>query len=187
MLLGFLTIGSSIGLLGVSAWIIATAALQPSIAVLQVAIVGVRFFGIARGVFRYLERLASHQVTFRVLAAIRVWFYAAIEPFAPARLSRYESGDLLARVVSDVGTLENFYVRAVVATRWSRSCIALLTGVILAAFHPTLVLPVLALQAVGRNRAVAADAAAGPPARASADRGAGPAEPVARRPGAGPP
>ncbi|MGE5603933.1 MAG: thiol reductant ABC exporter subunit CydC, partial [Nitrososphaerales archaeon] len=146
VLLGFLTIGSSIGLLATSAWIIATAALQPSIAVLQVAIVGVRFFGISRGVFRYLERLASHQVTFRVLAAIRVWFYAAIEPVAPARLGRYGSGDLLARVLSDVGVLENFYVRAV-SPPLVAGFIALLTAALLAAFHPALVLPVLALQA----------------------------------------
>lgn len=147
VLLGFLTVGSSIGLLSASAWIIATAALQPSVAVLQVAIVGVRFFGIARGVFRYLERLASHQVTFRVLAAVRVWFYAAIEPLAPARLGRYDSGDLLARVLSDVGTLENFYVRAV-SPPLVAVLIALLTAVILAAFHRALVLPVLGLQAV---------------------------------------
>ena len=113
VLLGFLTVGSSIGLMATSAWIIATAALHPSIAVLQVAIVGVRFFGIARGVFRYLERLASHQVTFRVLARLRVWFYAALEPLAPARLQQYRSGDLLSRIVADIGTLENFYIRAV--------------------------------------------------------------------------
>ncbi len=147
VLLGFLTIASSIGLLATSAWIIASAALQPSIAVLQVAVVGVRFFGIARGVFRYLERLASHQVTFRVLAAIRVWFYAAIEPLAPAVLGRYSSGDLLARVLSDVGVLENFYVRAV-SPPLVAVLIALLTAGLLASFNPALVLPVLALQAV---------------------------------------
>ena len=65
VLLGFVTIGSSIGLMATSAFVIAKAALHPSIAELQVAIVGVRFFGIARGVFRYLERLVSHSVTFR--------------------------------------------------------------------------------------------------------------------------
>ncbi len=146
VLLGFLTIGSSMGLLASSAWIIATAALQPSIAVLQVAIVGVRFFGISRGLFRYLERLASHQVTFRVLAALRVWFYAAIEPLAPARLGRYQSGDLLARVLSDVNVLENFYVRAV-SPPVVAVLIGALTAVVLAAFNPSLVAPVLALQA----------------------------------------
>ncbi len=129
VLLGFLTVGSSIGLLAASAWIIAMAALQPSIAVLQIAIVGVRFFGIARGVLRYLERLASHQVTFRVLAELRAWFYAAIEPYAPARLAAYRSGDLLSRIVADIGTLENFYIRAV-----APPLVAALTGGLLAVF-----------------------------------------------------
>lgn len=131
VLLGFLTIGSSVGLLAVSAWIIASAALQPSIAVLQVAIVGVRFFGIARGGFRYLERLASHQVTFRVLTRLRVAFYAALEPLAPARLMQYRSGDLLARIVADIGALENFYIRAVappLVAIWVTALMAVLLG-----------------------------------------------------------
>ncbi len=109
--IGFLTVGSSVGLLMTSAFIIAKAALHPSVAELQVAIVGVRFFGISRGLFRYLERLVSHNVTFKLLAQFRVWFYRAIEPLAPARLQQYKSGDLLARVVSDINTLENFYIR----------------------------------------------------------------------------
>ena len=109
--LGFATIGSSIGLMTASAYIIAKAALQPSIADLQVAIVGVRFFGIARGVFRYLERLVSHQVNLRLLARLRVWFYASLEPLAPARLAKYRGGDILSRIVGDIETLEHFYVR----------------------------------------------------------------------------
>ncbi len=111
-LIGFLTIGSSIGLMMTSAYIIAKAALHPGIAALQVGIVGVRFFGISRGIFRYLERLISHDVTFKLLTRLRVWFYTAIEPLAPARLQRYKSGDLLSRVMSDINTLENFYIRA---------------------------------------------------------------------------
>jgi ABC-type transport system involved in cytochrome bd biosynthesis fused ATPase/permease subunit len=113
ILLGFATVACGIGLMGASAWIIASAALGPSIAELQVAIVGVRFFGIARGFARYGERLASHDVTFRVLARLRVWFYAAIEPLAPAGLAQQRSGDLLSRVVGDINALENFYLRAV--------------------------------------------------------------------------
>ncbi len=108
---GFLTVGSSIGLLMTSAYIIAKAALHPSVAVLAVAIVGVRFFGISRGIFRYVERIISHETTFRILAKFRVWFYRAIEPLAPARLMHYKSGDLLARVIGDIETLEHFYVR----------------------------------------------------------------------------
>lgn len=111
--LGAVTIAASVGLMGASSWLISMAALHPSIAELQVAIVGVRFFGILRGVARYLERLVSHGVTFRLLARLRVWFYEKLEPLAPARLMTYRAGDLLNRIVADVETLENFYVRAV--------------------------------------------------------------------------
>src|SRR4030042_841196 len=111
--LGFDTLASSIGLMATAAYIISAAALHPSIAELQVALVGVRFFVLSRGVFRYLERLVSHDVTFRLLARWRVWFYQALEPLAPARLLRYHTGDLLTRVIRDIGTLENFYVRTV--------------------------------------------------------------------------
>lgn len=113
MLLGAATVASSIGLLGTSAYLIARAALHPSIAVLQVAIVGVRYFGISRAVLRYLERLVSHSVNFRLLARLRVWFYQALEPLAPARLQDYRAGDLLGRAIANIETLENFYVRAV--------------------------------------------------------------------------
>lgn len=112
-LLGTATIASSIGLMGTSAWLISTAALHPSIAVLQVAVVGVRAFGIGRGIFRYLERLATHEVTFRLLAHMRRWFFDALEPLAPARLMAFRSGELLSRAVSDIETLEFFYVRVV--------------------------------------------------------------------------
>jgi ATP-binding cassette, subfamily C, bacterial CydCD len=111
ILAGAATVLSGVGLMATSAFIISEAALQPSIAVLQVAIVGVRFFGIARGLFRYLERYLSHQTTFRLLARLRVWFYQSLEPLAPARLSGYRSGDLLARILGDIQSLEDFYVR----------------------------------------------------------------------------
>jgi ATP-binding cassette, subfamily C, bacterial CydC len=107
------TTAVSIGLMGTSAFLIATAALQPSIAVLQVAIVGVRTFGIARGVFRYLERLVSHSVNFRLLAQVRGWFFRAVEPLVPGGVEDLKSGDLLARSTQDIETLEDFYVRGI--------------------------------------------------------------------------
>jgi ATP-binding cassette subfamily C protein CydCD len=111
-LLGFLTIASNISLMGTSAWLICMAALHPSIAVLQVAIVGVRLFGITRGVSRYFERLVSHNLTFKILTRLRVWFYQHLAPLAPARLLQYRLGDVLGRVISDIQTLENFYLRS---------------------------------------------------------------------------
>jgi thiol reductant ABC exporter CydC subunit len=112
VLLGLGTIGSAVGLMGTSAYLIARAGQQPSVADLQVAIVGVRFFGLARGLFRYLERLVSHSVNFRLLAELRVWFYQAVEPSSAADMLARKSGDLLNTAVSDIETLENFYVRA---------------------------------------------------------------------------
>lgn len=128
-LLGFLTIGSSIGLMSTAAWIIASAALHPHISTLNIAIVGVRFFGIARGVFRYLERYVSHQTTFRLLARLRVWFFQGIEPLAPARLMERRSGDLLTRIVADIDTLENFYLRVI-----GPPVIAVLVGLVMIVF-----------------------------------------------------
>lgn len=120
-LLGSLTVMSGIGLLATSAYLISAAALHPSVAALQIAIVGVRFFGIARGAFRYLERLVSHTATFRLLANMRVWFYSALEPLMPARLlinkegkrQELRSGDLLQRAVADIDILQNFYIRVI--------------------------------------------------------------------------
>jgi ATP-binding cassette, subfamily C, bacterial CydC len=113
IILSAATTAVSVGMLGTSAFLIATAALHPSIAVLQVAIVGVRTFGIARGVFRYLERLVSHSVNFRLLGRIRGWFFQSMEPLVPGGIEDLKSGDLLARSIQDIETLEDFYVRGI--------------------------------------------------------------------------
>jgi ATP-binding cassette subfamily C protein CydC len=139
VLLGAATIGSSLGLLSASGFIIATAALQPSIAELQLAIVGVRFFGISRGFFRYLERIISHQTTFRLLARIRVWFYEGLEPLAPASLLDFQSGDLLARIISDIESLQQFFLR-VLAPPLIAAIICLLAGFFTARYNKSLAL-----------------------------------------------
>ncbi len=114
VLLGFLTVGASIGLMATSGYLIASAALHPvTILLLWVPIVGVRFFGISRAVFRYLERYVSHDLTFRILSRLRVWLYQRIEPTAPASLQDSRGGDVLSTLTSDVDTLQNFYLRVV--------------------------------------------------------------------------
>ena len=148
VLLGFAAVFSSAGLMAAAAYIISYAALQPSIAELQVAIVGVRFFGLSRAIFRYLERLTAHDITLRLLASWRVWFYQALEPLAPARLWHYHSGDLLSRVLADVGVLENLYVRAV-APPLTAVCVAIAGTAFLAAFAPALGLTLLGFLVLG--------------------------------------
>ena len=114
VLLSFATVGSSVGLMAVSAYLIAKAAIALDVTQLALAIAGVRLFALTRAALRYGERYVTHLATFRILTSLRVWFYTAIEPLAPARLQQTHSGDLLTRAVADVETLENFYVRVVV-------------------------------------------------------------------------
>ena len=54
--------GASVALMGVSAWLLSRAAEMPPVLYLEAAAVGVRFFGISRGVFRYAERLVGHDL-----------------------------------------------------------------------------------------------------------------------------
>jgi thiol reductant ABC exporter CydC subunit len=76
-------------------------------------VVAVRAFSVGRGVFRYAERLASHDVAFRVLADLRVRVYRRLERLAPAGLHTFRSGDLLARLVSDVDATQELFLRGV--------------------------------------------------------------------------
>jgi len=131
---GCLTIGSNIGLMATSAYLISSAALHPSITELSVAIVGVRFFGISRAVFRYLERYISHDVTFRLLGTVRVWLYTKLERLAPARLFEWQSGELLSAIVGDVETLKEFYLR-VLAPPFIAVLVVSGTGLFLAQFN----------------------------------------------------
>jgi thiol reductant ABC exporter CydC subunit len=142
-LLGFAAIGSSVGLMAVSAYLISKAAIVTNVAEVALAITAVRVLAISRAVFRYLERYATHRATLRILAGLRTWFYGAIEPLAPARLSAYHSGDLLARIVADIDTLEDLYVRVLVPPVVA-ALVTALASILLGAFDPVLGLALLA-------------------------------------------
>jgi thiol reductant ABC exporter CydC subunit len=111
--LGALTVCFGAGLMATAGYLISRAAERSAILSLTVAIVGVRFFGLARPLSRYLERLASHDLALRVLGRVRARVYERIEPLAPAQLEGYRHGDLLARMVADVDALQNLHLRAV--------------------------------------------------------------------------
>ncbi len=145
------TMASNVGLLSVAAYLIAASALQYGLSQLTLPMFLVQIFGILRASLRYLERLVSHDVTFKLLADVRTWFYGRLEPLAPARLLEYRSGDLLSRITKDVEELENVYLRAlspvVVAAAVSALAFSLLY-----AFDPALAfvaLGFLALAGVG--------------------------------------
>ena len=109
---GSLTVLFGVGLMATAGYLISRAAERPAILSLTTAIVVVRFFGLARPVARYLERLASHDVALRSLARVRARFYRRIEPLAPAQLESYRRGELLDRMVGDVDALQGLYLRA---------------------------------------------------------------------------
>jgi len=111
VLLGALTILCGVGLMATAGYLISRAAERPAILSLTVAIVGVRVFGLARPVARYLERLSSHDLAFRALGRARHRVYERIEPLAPAQLRGDRQGDLLSRLVADVDSLQNLHLR----------------------------------------------------------------------------
>lgn len=111
LLLGSLALASAVGLMAVSGWLISRASEQPPVLYLMVAVTATRAFGIGRAVFRYAERLVSHDAVLRMLAELRVSVYRRLERIAPAGLRRTRRGDLLSRLVQDVDALQDYWLR----------------------------------------------------------------------------
>jgi ATP-binding cassette subfamily C protein CydC len=106
--------GCGIALLGTSGFLLARASQHPNILAIAIAVVAVRALSVGRGVFRYAERLASHDAAFSILADIRVRAFQRLERLAPAGLRTLRPGDLLARLVSDVDATQDLFLRGVV-------------------------------------------------------------------------
>jgi thiol reductant ABC exporter CydC subunit len=105
--------GCAVALLAVSGFLIARASEHPNIVAISIAVVAVRALGVGRAAFRYAERLASHDVAFRVLADVRVAIYRRLAVLAPAGLGAFRSGDLLARLISDVDATQDLFIRGI--------------------------------------------------------------------------
>jgi ATP-binding cassette, subfamily C, bacterial CydC len=105
--------GCGIALLATSGFLLARASQHPNILAIAIAVVAVRGLSIGRGVFRYAERLASHDAAFRILADVRVRTFQRLERLAPAGLRTLAPGDLLARLVSDVDATQDLFLRGV--------------------------------------------------------------------------
>ncbi|MEU3823843.1 thiol reductant ABC exporter subunit CydD [Streptomyces sp. NPDC029080] len=109
--LGGLALGSAVGLMATSGWLISRASQQPPVLYLMVAVTATRAFGIGRAVFRYAERLVSHDAVLRMLADTRVAVYRRLERLAPAGLRGARRGDLLTRLVTDVDAFQDYWLR----------------------------------------------------------------------------
>ncbi|MGW5372407.1 thiol reductant ABC exporter subunit CydD [Streptomyces sp. NPDC004009] len=111
LLLGGLALGSAVGLMATSGWLISRASQHPPVLYLMVAVTATRAFGIGRAVFRYAERLVSHDAVLRMLADTRVAVYRRLERLAPAGLRTARRGDLLTRLVADVEAFQDYWLR----------------------------------------------------------------------------
>ena len=117
ILLAALTLLASVGLLSLSGWFLAASAMAGSAGIYSfnymLPAAGVRGAAILRTVARYLERLVSHDATFKVLKHLRVTIFSKIYPLAPAGTQGLRQGDLLNRFVGDVETLDHLYLRVI--------------------------------------------------------------------------
>ena len=108
---GFIAGITAIGLFSSSGYLISQAAFAPPIYTLMVLVAVVKMLGIISALSRYGERYYSHRGTFTMLSNLRVAFYEKLEPLAPSLFGKYRSGDLLSRIVGDVETLQNYFLR----------------------------------------------------------------------------
>lgn len=119
VLLATTVILANVALLAVSGWFITAMALSGLGAVVVnyfTPAAAIRGLAILRTIGRYLERLVTHEATFRLLAGLRQWFFERLAPLAPARLQQYQGGDLLSRISADIDSLENAYLRLLTPT-----------------------------------------------------------------------
>ncbi|HRW18676.1 MAG TPA: thiol reductant ABC exporter subunit CydC [Dermatophilaceae bacterium] len=143
-LIGGLASASGIALTATAGWLIVAASHRPVILTLLAVIVGVRAFGIARPVLRYVERVRSHDAALDLLARRRVAAYRALIPLTPARLGRRSRATVLTSAVDDLEDLVFAQVRVVVPVLGSVVA-GLLTVVILGLLVPAGGLVVLAV------------------------------------------
>ena len=108
---GFLAGIAGVALLASSGYLISRAALTSQMTILIVMGACLKLFGLASALSRYAERLFSHRATFTMLSNLRSSFFEKLSPLAPGIFSQYRSGDLLARIVGDVESLQNFLLR----------------------------------------------------------------------------
>ncbi|MFD7595045.1 thiol reductant ABC exporter subunit CydD [Kitasatospora sp. NPDC059812] len=111
VLLGALALGCAVALMATSGYLISRASEMPPVLYLMMAVTSVRAFGIGRSVFRYAERLVSHDAVLRTLGTLRAAVYRRLTALAPAGLPAFRRGDLLSRLVADVDAIQDHHLR----------------------------------------------------------------------------
>jgi ATP-binding cassette subfamily C protein CydCD len=127
ILLSAASLLSAITLLGTSAWLISMASTRPPVMVLEVAIVGVRTFGLGRGVLKYTSRILEHQGALTIQSNLRVRIYENFLAMKISQLLDIRKGATLQQVVNDVETLQDLWLR--VGSPWASALLAGCAGI----------------------------------------------------------
>ncbi|MFC0004666.1 thiol reductant ABC exporter subunit CydC [Micromonospora siamensis] len=133
---------AGLALMATATWLLMSAAGQPPLDRLTVAIVAVRALAIGRGVFRYTERLAGHDAVLRMITDVRARVFATLSTGRSATTQR--SGDALSRLVSDVEAVQDLLLRVLVP-----GAAAALVGVLAVGGAALISLPAAGVLAVG--------------------------------------
>lgn len=119
---GSVTMIASITLTVVSAWLITKAWEMPPVMDLTVAVTAVRALGISRAVFRYMERIVSHDLALKAASRARSTAYQRLAS-SPTSVLSMRRGELLSRLGADIDSVSDVIVRAIIPAG-----VALFTG-----------------------------------------------------------
>lgn len=108
---GFIAGIAGVALFSASGYLISQTVFAPPLYTLIVLTSLVKLLGLLRAASRYGERLYSHRATFSMLSRLRTSFFARLIPLTPGILNKKRSGDLLARIVGDVESLQHYFLR----------------------------------------------------------------------------
>ncbi|MNW35637.1 Iron import ATP-binding/permease protein IrtB [compost metagenome] len=108
---GFIAGIAGVALFSASGYLISQTVFAPPLYTLIVLTSVIKMLGLLRAATRYGERLYSHRATFSILSRLRTSFFARLIPLAPRLLNTRRSGDLLARIVGDVESLQHYFLR----------------------------------------------------------------------------
>jgi thiol reductant ABC exporter CydC subunit len=126
-MLSGLSLVAAVGLLASSAWLISMASTRPPILVLEVAIVGVRFFGLSRGVVKYASRIIEHDAALKIQTFLRIRIYENLANLAPNAFTKLKRGNLLSQIVGDIEVAQDLWIR--IASPWISALIAGVSGI----------------------------------------------------------
>lgn len=144
ILLGMLAQLAAVGLMAVSAWLLSKAAEHPPVLYLMTTIVAVRALGIGRGVLRYRERLAGHDVALRLQSRLRLRTFASLA----AGAGNQRRGELLSRLITDIDAVQDLIVRVIVPIA-SAAMVIIAAAAVITAISPAAGMLLLAGSLIG--------------------------------------